>query len=185
MVEHTGGSSSLERLGMALERVIYPFSRRISIVSAVAAVVMMLLVTADVVMRRLFNSPIFGAYEVEKLLLLIIVFFGAAYVMSTKGHVFVDTLTRLYPKSIQNVAIPASYFLSLLIMALISWQTTVYGLATLEIGETSVLLRIPTAPFIFIVAFGSAVFFLVLVVQFIYALAGTDEAHGVPPAGFW
>jgi len=60
-------------------------------------------------------------------------------------------------------------------VALRSWQSALYGLDMLRLGETSVLLRILVSPFIFIVAFGSAVFFLVILVQFIYILAGVDE----------
>ena len=151
----------------------------------IASMLMMFLVTTDVFMRRVLNSPIFGSYEIGKVLLSIIVFCAVAYVMSVKGHVMVDTLTRLYPKSIRTVVASITYFLCLIIVALISWQSAVYGLNMMEIGERSVLLRIPVSPFIFIVAFGSAVFFFVILVQFIYAIAGIDEEHGAPPIGFW
>ena len=170
---------ALMRLGFSIERVIYPFSKGISILSMVAACVMMFLVTVDVFMRRVFNQPIFGAYEIGKVLLVIVVFCGVAYVMTVKGHVVVDTLARLYPKRLQTVVSGIAYFLSLIIVALISWQSALYGLEMLRVGETSVLLRILVSPFIFIVAFGSAVLFLVILVQFIYILAGVDEDSGL------
>lgn len=169
---------TLKKFGFSLERVIYPFSKGISILSMIAAVAMMLLVTADVFMRRALNQPIFGAYEVGKVLLVIVVFCGVAYVMSVKGHVVVDTLVRLYPKSLQRVVTAFAYLLSLIIVALISWQSVVYGMDMVRVGETSVLLRILVSPFIFIVAFGSAILFLVILVQFIYILAGVDEDSG-------
>ena len=125
-------------------------------------------------MRRALNSPIFGSYEIGKVLLVIVVFCGVAYVMTVKGHVVVDTLSRLYPKRLQTVVSGIAYFLSLVIVALISWQSALYGLEMLRLGETSVLLRILVSPFILIVAFGSAVLFLVILVQFIYTLAGGD-----------
>ena len=174
-MKQSGDKGTLEKLGFSLERVIYPFSRVISILSMIAAVAMMLIVTADVFMRRALNQPIFGAYEIGKVLLVIVVFCGVAYVMSVKGHVVVDTLVRLYPKKLRTVVNGIAYFLSLLIVALISWQSAVYGLDMVRVGETSVLLRILVSPFIFIVAFGSAILFLVILVQFIYILAGVDE----------
>jgi len=177
-MKQSGTGRALIKLGFSLERVIYPFSKGISILSMIAACVMMFLVTVDVFMRRALNQPIFGAYEVGKVLLVIVVFCGVAYVMSVKGHVVVDTLTRLYPQRLQKVISGIAYFLSLIIVALISWQSAVYGLDMLRLGETSVLLRILVSPFIFIVAFGSAVLFLVLLVQFIHVLAGVDENHG-------
>jgi TRAP-type C4-dicarboxylate transport system permease small subunit len=182
-MSQSGKKNKLEKLGLSLERVIYPLSRYLSFVSMIASLIMMFLVTADVFLRRFLNSPIFGAYEIGKILLSILVFCGVAYVMSEKGHVVVDTLTRLYPKRIQRTVYAVSYFLSMIIVALISWQSVAYGLAMLRIGETSVLLRILYAPFIFIVAFGSALLFLVILVQFIYAIAGVDEK--APPVGFW
>ena len=168
----------LMKLGLSLESVIYPFSRGISVLSMIAAVVMMFLVSVDVFMRRALNAPILGSYEIGKILLVMVVFFGVAYVMSVKGHVVVDTLTRLYPKRLQIVVSGIAHFLSLVIVALISWHSAVYGLDMLRSGETSVLLRILVSPFIFVVAFGSAVLFLVILVQFIYALAGVDEEYG-------
>jgi TRAP-type C4-dicarboxylate transport system permease small subunit len=174
-MKQSDAKETLKKFGFSLERVIYPFSKGISILSMVAAVAMMLLVTADVFMRRALNQPIFGAYEVGKVLLVIVVFCGVAYVMSVRGHVMVDTLVRLYPKSLRRVVTAIAYLLSLIIVALISWQSAIYGLDMVRVGETSVLLRILVSPFIFIVAFGSAILFLVILVQFIYILAGVDE----------
>ena len=61
--------SNLMKLGFSLERVIYPLSKGLSILSMIAAVVMMFMVTTDVFMRRVLNSPIFGSYEIGKVLL--------------------------------------------------------------------------------------------------------------------
>jgi TRAP-type C4-dicarboxylate transport system permease small subunit len=182
-IQKSPQKGTLEKLGNSLERVIFPFSKYLGFISMAAAMIMMFLVTADVFLRRVFNNPLFGAFEVEKLLLSIIVFFSVAFVMSEKGHVIVDTLTRLYPKKLQNAVYAIAYFLSMVIMALITYFTTLYGFDMLRIGETSVLLRILVAPFIFVVAFGSLVMFFVILIQFLYAIAGVDEK--APPVGFW
>ena len=174
-MKQTDVNETLKKLGFSLERLIYPFSKGISILSMIAAVAMMFLVTADVFMRRALNQPIFGAYEIGKVLLVIVVFCGVAYVMSVKGHVVVDTLVRLYPKRLRTIVTAIAYLFSLIIVALISWQSAVYGLDMVRVGETTVLLRILVSPFIFVVAFGSAVLFLVILVQFIYILAGVGE----------
>jgi TRAP-type C4-dicarboxylate transport system permease small subunit len=182
-VNKTAEKGTLEKIGNALEKVIYPFCRYLAFVSMLAAMIMMFLVTTDVFLRRVLNSPILGAYEIEKLLLSVMVFFGISFVMSEKGHVIVDTLTRLYPRRLKNIAYSIAYFLSMLIMAAIVWFSIDYGMEMLRVGETSVLLKVLIAPFIFIVAFGSVVMFFVLLIQFIYAVAGVDEK--APPVGFW
>jgi hypothetical protein len=68
----------------------------------------------------------------------------------------------------------------MLILALICWQSLLYGIAMLRAGERLVLLQIPISPFIFVVSFGYAVFFLVALVQFIFNLAGVEEYQGHP-----
>ena len=144
----------------------------------VAAMIMMFLVVADVFMRRFLNMPILGSSEIQRILLTMVIFFSVAYVMSLKGHVVVDTLTRLYPKKLQIIASAVALFLSMLIIAAISWQTTLYGMEALDVGERSVLLRIPTSPFIFVVAFGSAILFLVILAQFLSVVAGKNNKDG-------
>ncbi len=171
---------SIRKIGQVLEKVVFPFSKWISIIAMLAAVAMMFLVTTDVFMRRALNQPILGSYEISKIFLVIIVFFGAAYVMMVKGHVAVNTLTRLYPLKLQKVVSCIAYFLCLLIVGLICWQSAVYGINMLQVGETTVLLKILIGPFILIVAFGCVALFMVILVQFIYTLAGIDVDSDSP-----
>ncbi len=163
---------TLEKLGLLLERTIYPFSRWISIVSMVASLAMMFLVTADVLGRRFFAAPILGSTEISQRLLAIIIFCAVAWVMTIKGHVEVDIFFRFYPRRLQAVVYSIALFFSLIIVGAISWGSTLNGLNKLQVGETSVLLKLPMAPFIFVVAFGAAVLFFVILVQFIQSIAG-------------
>lgn len=173
--ERTLVAKPLVKFASVLVKIIYAFSRWLSSLSILAAAVMMLLIAADVFMRRAFNSPIFGSYDIIKVLLVIIVFCAVAYVMRHRGHVVVDSVTRLYPHRFKRATTAISQFLSLVILALICWQTFNYGMAMLRVGEGLVLLRIPMSPFVFIVAFGYAIFSLVVLVQFVLTLAGIDE----------
>jgi len=96
--------------------------------------------------------------------------------MTVRGHIVVDSITRLYPRKLNSMVTGFTQILSMIILALICWQSISYGLTMLQAGENMVLLRISVSPFIFIVAFGCALFFLVVLVQFIFTLAGIDEA---------
>jgi TRAP-type transport system small permease protein len=180
----TPTTKPIAKLAAILARVIYPISRWLSYISMIACAGMMLVITADVFMRRVFNSPIFGAYDITKILLVLIVFCAVAYVMVLKEHVIVDTLIRLYPRKLKQAAAIISCLMNMLILALICWQTLLYGISMLRAGERLVLLQIPISPFIFVVAFGYAVFFLVALVQFIFTLTGVAEVQGQPaPSG--
>jgi len=158
-----------------LAGIVYPVSRWFSYISMAATAAMMLIITADVFMRRAFNSPIFGTFDTIKILLVFVVFCAVAYVMVMKEHIIVDTLSRLYPRILKRIVRGIAYFLSMIILAVICWQTLNYGLSMLRAGERLVLLQIPISPFIFLVALGYAVFFLVVFVQFTFTLAGVED----------
>ncbi len=162
-------------LAYLLAKLVYSISRGLSVLSMVATAAMMLLIAADVFMRRAFNSPIFGAFDVIKVLLVITVFCAVSCVMISKEHVIVDSLTRLYPARMKKIAGAVVHLLNMAILGVISWQSFSYALAMWKVGEKLVLLKIPITPFILVVALGYAVFFLVVLVQFILTLAGIEE----------
>jgi len=163
------------KLAKFLARLVYPLSRWFSYISMIATAAMMLIISADVFMRRVFNSPIFGTYDIIKVLLVFIVFCAVAYVMVIKEHIIVNTLTRLYPEMFKKIVSVITHFLNMIILAIIFWQTLSYGIAMLKAGEKLVLLKIPISPFIFLVALGYAIFFLVVLVQFTFALTGVED----------
>lgn len=144
--------------------------------SIAAAAIMMTLTTVDVLMRRLANMPIKGSFEVATSLLVVMVFCSVAYVMTVNGHVVVDVFTNKYPKIFQKPLSAIALVLSMLIVALISWGSVRLGMDQYSVGEASVLLSIPVAPFVFVVAFGSALLFLVILVQFIRVFVPVKES---------
>lgn len=67
-------------------------------ISMLAVFIMMLLTAADVIIRRLFHSPLIGVYEfTEYYLMIVTVFLSMSYVMKMKGHVSLDLLVRKFP----------------------------------------------------------------------------------------
>jgi hypothetical protein len=71
----------------------------------------------------------------------------------------------------------------MIILALIFWQSLRYGVSMLQAGERLVLLKIPISPFIFVVAFGFAIFFLVALVQFLFTISGFKGNEGKISSG--
>ena len=141
----------------------------------IAAAIVMVLVTVDVLMRRLLDMPIRGSFEISTLLLIIMVFCSVAYVMTIKGHVVVDVFTNRYPQRFQGALSVIALFLSLIIVGLMCWGGILYGLEQQEVGETSALLGIPVAPFVFVIGLGCGLFFLVIIIQFIRIFAKVKE----------
>jgi TRAP-type C4-dicarboxylate transport system permease small subunit len=140
-----------------------------------AAAIVMSLTTADVLVRRFLDTTIKGSFEISTNLLIVIVFCSVAYVMSVHGHVVVDVFTDRYPRSFQRPLTFIALLLSLIAVALICWGSIKLGLEQYRVGESSVLLSIPVAPFVFIMAFGSGLLFIVIMIQFVRIFARVKE----------
>lgn len=73
-------------------------------VAQVAAFIMMILTTADTLMRYVFNHPIIGAYYFsENYLMVIIVFLSISYVWKLGGHIRIDLFIQYMPKRVVRV----------------------------------------------------------------------------------
>ncbi|MDP2916322.1 MAG: TRAP transporter large permease subunit [Dehalococcoidia bacterium] len=146
-------------------------SRMVNGIGAGVLAAMMFLIAADVVLRYVFNSPIPGALDMSEFMLIIVFFLGVAYVGVKKGHVAVDLVTsRLSPKP-REVLSSVTAFLSLLLFSMLIWRTVAYAMWSWETGATSLMLRAPLMPFILLIAFGSLLLAIVLLGDFLNALA--------------
>lgn len=115
---------------------------------------MMMLTTVDVVRRYFFNNPITGALEISEYMVALVVFCFLGITQREKGHVAVDLVVAYLPSGTRRLIEAAVQFISLVLLAFMTWRTVVYGLETMEMGEYSSILQIPKAPFVFAVALG-------------------------------
>lgn len=136
---------------------------------------MMFLTALDVALRYIFNSPLPGAYEVIEYLMAIVVPFGIAYCGHQGSHVVVDLLVVRLPKRVQAIIGSITAFLSLGLLILITWQNLIYIKEQYESKLTSAVLLLPVYPFIGIVAVASAVFCLVLLIDFLKFISEAVE----------
>lgn len=91
-------------------------------VSSSIILLTMFLVTVDVVMRYVFNSPIPGVYNVVELMMIGIVFLAVAYVQSHREHVKVEFFTKWLPPRAQAALDIFGHVLGLFIFSVITWQ---------------------------------------------------------------
>lgn len=78
-------------------------ARGLCAVGVVCVVAMMVLTTADVVARYIFNSPTMWADEMASYLLIAIVFLGLAQNLRTDGHIRIDVVTNHVPQGVKRV----------------------------------------------------------------------------------
>ncbi|MGD9211746.1 MAG: TRAP transporter small permease [Desulfobacteraceae bacterium] len=117
----------------------------------------MLLTTADVAGRFLFNKPILGTIELTEIFVLIIVFSFLAHTQAQKGHISVDLFVNRFPGPVRLGVELAGSAICLVLMGLIVWMS---GIMTLELKQTALSsnnLHIPKYPLEIFVMIGGFV----------------------------
>ncbi|MFO8088797.1 MAG: TRAP transporter small permease [Desulfatiglandaceae bacterium] len=137
---------------------------------------MMLLTSGEVVGRAVWSKPIPGSMELSSYMLAIFVLLGIAYTQQVKGHVRVSMLVSRLPERVQAALEVLTTLLSLCIVAIVAWQGWVLAMEEKAVSD---MLRIPQAPFKFLVFVAGASLCIELLIDLVDAtkkLAGSS--HG-------
>ena len=132
-------------------------SGKLAYLGAVALLGMMLLTTADVAGRYIFNKPIMGAFELTEFMVLILIFSFLAQAQSEKTHVSVDLFFSRLPKKLRILMSLFNHIICLVLMGLIAWMSAVRAIELKTFAEASSNLQIPKYPFAFFVVIGCVV----------------------------
>ncbi len=136
----------------------------------VVLMIMMLLTTADVILR-LFKIPLLGTFDMTEYMMAILVSFGLAYCSIHKGHVSVDFVMRHLPHRVQDIIGIITTLISCILIAIMSYWSWLQTLTQHGTMITSSVLPIPQYPFVFAVALGLLLLALVLFSEFIKRIA--------------
>lgn len=147
-----------------------------SLFAGAAIIIMMLLSTADVLLRLgwplfsklewwflSFLKPIPGTYELVSFLGTVAAAFAMAHTSIKGGHVSVSLVTRLLPKRVRIIIRIITNSLALVLFGLLSWRSILYAKELKFYGEVSMTLQLPYYPFIYGVAFASFAMSVVLI----------------------
>lgn len=140
-----------------MKKLIHACQRPIGAVLVAMLYLMVLLTFTDVVGRRLFNTPVFGANDITEHLMAIIVFAGLPLLTARREHLSIDLFDswllrpqfRWWHKAVDGLIAA--------VLALVAYQ---YGVAVVEARETSEVsqaLGIPRAGMYAFMALTSAV----------------------------
>ena len=152
-----------------IDRLVNTTSRHVNTIAGAAIMAMMLLTSADVVMR-LFDRPIPGTYEIIGFLGALAVAFALAHTSVEKGHIAVDLLVNLLPPRVQILLDVFGAMMGTAIFGAITWQSAMYALDLRQSGEVSATLGMPVYPFAAGIAAGCALLCLVLIAEFACSL---------------
>ena len=112
---------NIARVWRGLERV----TSFLGTVATVCILVLMILTTADVVLRYILGMPLKGAYEFSEILFLCAVFLGMAYTQLFHEHINADFLVNRLSKHTNLVIETVLLLPALLIFGLLAWQGTI------------------------------------------------------------
>jgi len=156
------------------EKMIYTIAGRANWISAAAVLLMMLLTTADVILR-FFGYPIPGTYEVVGLLGSVVISFSLAYTSVEKGHIAVEFLVNRLSEKSRYIISAINSVLGIFLFGLISYQSFLYASELRQSGEVSLTLQMKTYPFVYGICAGCLLLCLVLVADFMKSLRGAEN----------
>lgn len=155
------------RLGGAArsaEGIIDAISRVLGIISIVFLLAMMLLTVSDVVLRKFFNSPIFGSVELIEIMMVITGFLGLAWCALKGGHIKVDLIVESMPRRWQGIIDSFIYILSFGICIILAWRSISESNFIREMNNTTPSLDIPLFPFYYVLTAGFTMLSLTILV---------------------
>lgn len=151
-------------------RVINWLSEKVVWFSYLGLITLMTLTCVEVVTRYIFNVPIMGVYDVTGLIGCVIVSFGLAKTQIMRGHTSVEIMTSRLRKRSQAIFQSFAWLISFLMVAIITWHSFLFAISMHHAGEYTGTVKIPLAPFTFVMAIAFALFTMVLLVDFLNSL---------------
>lgn len=157
-----------------IERLTKKSVRCLAIIAGATLLFLMLVTVYAVVMRYVFNAPVLWALDYARVGLVVLVFFGLGYCGLTGGHIAVDFISSFLPFKFLTISDVIIRISCVVIIFLMAWQAFIQGLDALEMGEGTNEVEIPLFPFFLVVAFGSIVYCVVLIIQVVRAAKGVE-----------
>lgn len=104
-----------------LERLLSTIEDWLVIVAGLTVIALMIVVTADVIMRSLFNYPLPNSYEYMELGMVFVVYLGASQVQREKRHIAIDAAIKVLPPRGSALLELFGCIIGLILMAAIGW----------------------------------------------------------------
>lgn len=128
-----------------LDVIVRPVSKGMFWVAAVALTSIMLLTTADVILR-MFRMPIIGTYEMVGFLAAWAIGFAIPQTSIDKGHVGMDFLTEKLPEWMNKILVPVTRLIGIGTFAMVAHNLYKMGGDLMKSGDVTPLRELPLYP---------------------------------------
>jgi len=115
------GAIKRRTFGSAFESTLLKIEKSGAVISAAFILIMMVMTTIDTSLRFI-SKPITGVYELETMMMVVIVYFGLSFIQSQRGHIRMDLLSSKLSESNQLLLNFLSDVIFLCIAVLITWK---------------------------------------------------------------
>ena len=157
-----------------------------ALLSGISTLAIAIFISADVLLRYFFNSPLLFVDEVASFLLVLVIFGGLGYTFLRGGHVRVDLITTHLRPALRAWLRAGGLVVGIAFILLVSWTTLQSALTAFRYGRVSTVMLYPLwAPMLLIPAgllLMSAVMLGALRRQLRAALGPPTGRDEVPPA---
>ena len=156
------------------------FTKAVGCISFVCVFVMMLLNVVDVLLTKIFNTPIVGTYELTQRLLMCAVFTAFAYGQSRKAHINMTIIIAMFPRALRFILFTLMAILSVIAAGAMTYAAAVQMNVAITTGYMTEVLYIPLWPFYLVETIAMAIFTLALIydtVLYVIAIFRDDYAE--------
>lgn len=163
----TDEAAGNEPRGLSRSSVVEWAVRLLTAFSSVALAVLLVATFAGVVMRYVFAMPVLGGNEIIQLASVALVMLAMPLAGQRGDHVRVDVLDGFIGAPGRFAGDLVSRALAIYLLCLLAWRSWSRSLDAAEFGDATNMLSIPFWPFYALLALGTALYAIVLVLQLV------------------
>ena len=152
----------------SIERTLYNISGVSGWVSQYLLGGIVMVTVVDIGLRYVFNRPLAFTVELVELGLSIIVFCAIIVCTAQRGHINLNILLMKFPKRSQAAVNSFIYIVCTFVFIVMSWRCVVYAFQLKDMGQVSMMLKLPYYPFVFVIAICAFLTCLIFLSQFVH-----------------
>ena len=142
----------------------------LAMLAAGALIFMVVVISAGVVLRYVFGTPVLGLNEINQMTAVVLVMAAMPYCTARGGHVGVDVFDNAIGRWGRFIGDVGSRLLSGFVLSVLVRRAVIKALDAHEFGDTTNMLGLPIWPFYGILAVGMGLCVLVFAVQILAIL---------------